>query len=261
MAHRPITLTTDFSLHDPYIGAMKGAILSVNPDARITDIAHQIRAQDRFGAAFTLNEACRSFPEGSIHVAIIDPGVGGPRKPVIVETARYIFVGPDNGIFSLALEGTDIIRTIRITNEEYFPGPVSTTFHGRDIFAPIAGHLSLGKDPGLMGEEADSLVKLSMPKALIEGTKITGEVIHIDGFGNLITNIGKDSLKGAGKKTAINIRDKEILGIQKSYSESAREDTLCAIIGSTGLLEIAVNMGSAKERLNAEIGEKVLVSL
>ena len=238
---------------------MKGAILSVNPDARITDIAHQIGAQDRFGAAFILNEACRSFPKGSIHVAIIDPGVGGPRSPVIIETARYIFVGPDNGIFSLALEGKNILRTILITNEEYFPGPVSTTFHGRDIFAPIAGHLSLGVDPGLMGEEIYSLVKLSMPSPLKEGDEITGKVIHVDGFGNLITNITKESLKASGNKTSVNIRDKEILGIHENYIESGREETLCAVIGSTGLLEIAVNMGNAKERLNAEIGEKVLV--
>lgn len=261
MAHRPITLTTDFSTRDPYIGAMKGAILSVNPDARITDIAHQIRAQDLFAAAFTLNEACRSFPKQTIHVAIIDPGVGGPRMPVIIETAGFLFVGPDNGIFSLALESEQIVRTIRITNEEYFPGPISTTFHGRDIFAPIAGHLSLGVDPGLMGEEADSLIKLSMPEPVVEESEITGEVVHIDGFGNLITNIGKESLKESGNKTAVNIRGKEIQGIQENYSESARENTLCAIIGSTGLLEIAVNMGSAEERLNAGVGEKVLVSL
>jgi hypothetical protein len=250
-------------MRDPYIGAMKGAILSVNPDARITDIAHQIRAQDQFAAAFILSEACTSFPAGTIHVAIIDPGVGGPRMPVIIETKRYLFVGPDNGIFSLALNNgnEEILRTIRITNEEYFPGPVSTTFHGRDIFAPIAGHLSLGLDPGLMGEETDSLVELSMPKAVAEESGITGEVVHIDGFGNLITNIGKASLTESGKDTIISVRGKEILGIQENYCESAREDTLCAIIGSTGLLEIAVNMGSAKERLNAGLGEKVLVSL
>ncbi|MEE9542422.1 MAG: SAM-dependent chlorinase/fluorinase [Thermodesulfobacteriota bacterium] len=263
MENRPITLTTDFGLADPYVGAMKGAILKVNPEARITDITHLAGARDLLGAAFILKEASTYFPDKTIHVAIIDPGVGGLRAPLIIETERFAFVGPDNGIFSLVLETEIIVRAVRITNTEYFQNPVSTTFHGRDIFAPVAGHLSLGLDAGLIGEpmDIDGLVKITLPVPILEKEKITGEIIHIDNFGNLITNIDKESLEQLGEKITIKVRDREIRRILENYSESAREETLCAIIGSAGLLEIAVNMGSAEERLGAEVGDKVLVSL
>jgi S-adenosylmethionine hydrolase len=240
---------------------MKGAMLRVNPAARITDIAHELRAQDTLGAAFVLKGACPYFPTGTIHVAVIDPGVGSGRAGVIIETARYIFVGPDNGIFTLALEDEEIVRLIHITNKDYYPGPVSRTFHGRDIFAPVAAHLSLGALPSLMGEEIDKLVELSLPKPLVDKASIKGEVIHIDGYGNLISNIRNEELKGHGKKKIIEIRGKTIGGIIESYSYSEGASALCAIIGSTGLLEIALNMGSAKESLKAEIGDKITVSL
>lgn len=262
MENKLITLTTDFGLRDPYVGAMKGAILNVNPEARITDITHLAKAQDILGAAFILQNTCRWFPPGTVHVAVIDPGVGGERAPLIIETDRYTFVGPDNGLFSLALKAEKVVRAVRITKTEYFPGTVSPTFHGRDVFAPVAGHLSLGVDAGLMGEsvDIDKIERIALPEPLIEKEIITGEVIHIDGFGNLITNIDEASLALLGDKITITVRDKEIRRILENYSLSVREETLCAIIGSAGLLEIAVNMGSAEERLGASTGDKVTVS-
>ena len=270
MENKLITLTTDFGLRDQYVGAMKGALLKVNPGARIIDISHMIGAQDTLGAAFILQEAYCWFPDASVHVAVIDPGVGGERAPIIIETKRYTFVGPDNGIFSLALQGEEIVRVIRITEREYFPGPVSSTFHGRDIFAPVAGHLSLGVEAELMGEpiQIDGIKKITLPEPLLEEDSITGEVIRIDNFGNLITNIPGNLIDTAFAFDAfpgrdqliVRVKEREIRGILDTYVQSAGRGALCVVTGSTGLIEIALNMGSAADELRSEIGDKVTVS-
>jgi len=266
LENKLITLTTDFGLKDPYVGAMKGALLKVNPGAVITDITHLIGAGDLPGAAFVLLGACRYFPPDSIHLAVIDPGVGGVRAALIIETARYTFVGPDNGIFSLALQSEEILRIVRITNAEYFPGPISPTFHGRDIFAPVAGHLSLGVDAGRFGEQIDidEMEKIALPEPSLENESITGEVIHIDNFGNLITNIPQSMLDGLNAfadrdRVIVRIKEREIKGIKDTYGESADEAALCAITGGTGLIEIALNMGSAADELRSKAGETVKV--
>lgn len=240
---RIITLTTDFGLDDHYIGVMKGVILGINSDAVITDITHGIPKYDIFKAAFTVRNSYKYFPKDSIHIVVVDPEVGSERKPIVVESEQSVFIGPDNGVFSFILEENNGISIVEITNPKYMLSDVSDTFHGRDIFAPVAAHLSLGLNINELGENIQSPNLLNLPEPTTTEYEIVGEVIYEDSFGNLITNIPRDLIKGYSK---IQIDEFIIDSVASSYRDVEKGEVL-AIIGSSGFLEISVNHGSASD--------------
>ncbi len=254
-----ITLTTDFGLKDPWVGTMKGVILSINPEARVVDLTHLVSAHNIVEAALLLAGSYRFFPRGTIHVAVVDPGVGGRRRPIVVETEGYLFVGPDNGLFTMALHNERIKRIIHITEKEYMLPAVSHTFHGRDIFAPVAAHLSKGVSPEEVGSPVADLQRVEVPLPVVKGDRIEGEVIHVDTFGNLITNIDEAALEGADPRSLkVELEGITIEGLSESYEEG-RTGRAIAIVGSTGYLEIACYMKRAEKMLGATLGQKVVV--
>jgi hypothetical protein len=241
---RAITLLTDFGTADYFVGAMKGVILSINPQAVMVDITHDIPAQHVAAGAFTLLAAYDVFPEGTIHVAVVDPGVGSTRRPIVVSAGKHLFVGPDNGIFSYIYDRNPSFEAFHITAAKYFRQPVSNTFHGRDIFAPVAAALSTGVDPSSLGP------RFSDPIQILKS--VEPHIIHIDRFGNLITNITRDQFKD-GMRLVVN--GKVISAHRSFFGENVGEmDEPFAIWGSAGLLEIAVNGQSAAEVLGVEHG-------
>jgi S-adenosylmethionine hydrolase len=255
-----ISLITDFGIQDGYVGAMKGVILSINPRASIVDISHGVERHDLIQAALMLRSTCRYFPKGSIHVVVVDPGVGGRRKPLLVETEKFFFVGPDNGVLSLALEAERPLQVVSIEDSKYILPWVSDTFHGRDIFAPAAAHCSLGVPADRFGPEVKTYrsMQLSRPRVLADG--LQGEVIIVDHFGNLVTNIScrhLDEHLGTAPLT-IRLGKTTISKISRSYQEVPQGEPL-AIIGGWDLLEIAVNGGDARSVLGVERGEAVAV--
>lgn len=256
-----ITLLTDFGTEDSYVGAMKGVILSLHPGATIVDISHRIPPQDVTSGAFVLSHAAPFFPKRTVHMAVVDPGVGGKRNPILIETERYFFVGPDNGIFDMALQREQVKQKILLTNKKYFLRYVSPTFHGRDIFSPIAAYLSLGVDPSLFGKRIQTIKKLEFKQPSIRNGRITGQIIHIDRFGNLITNIDEGLLRRVFKNKAFQTEVDHII-IKKfvpSYAYAKEGDVAC-LIGGCGLLEIAVKNKSASKALMITIGTQVEVS-
>lgn len=274
MASHVITLTSDFGAGE-YAASMKGAALTVNPDATLVDVSHDVPPQDVAHGAFVLGSCYRTFPEGTIHVAVVDPGVGGPRRPLLLVTPDAAFVGPDNGIFSyvlrdytgveaLGVEGSSLFESIDVAvpagcqafvlgREEYWRHPVSATFHGRDIFAPVAAHLSLGVAPDAMGREVYELTALNVPAPSVGEDEVRGLVVHVDGFGNLVTNIRAECLpRGKATVEAAGVR---IDGISRTYSDG---DGLMALVGSHGYLEVAESNGSAAARLGGAVGVEVV---
>ncbi|MEK6599903.1 MAG: SAM-dependent chlorinase/fluorinase [Deltaproteobacteria bacterium] len=259
---RIITLLTDFGTEDSYVSAMKGVIISINPDTTIIDISHQIPPQDIMAGALILSQAAPFFPKGTIHIAVVDPDVGGKRKPILIETDRYFFVGPDNGIFSIVLQREKIKQKIHLTNKDYFLRHISSTFHGRDIFSPIAAYLSLGIEPAVLGKKIKEIKELEFKKPYAKNGRIIGQIIHIDRFGNLITNIDEGLLKRVFKNKAFEIKigGNIIKRLIPSYSY-AKKDEIITLIGSSGLLEIAKRDADARQELGAEKGDRVEVRL
>jgi len=264
MLQRPIiTLLSDFGLKDPYVAEMKAVILSICRDVSIIDISHEVEKFNVRMGAFILAQASRYFPEGTIHVAVVDPGVGTKRRPIIVETERSLYVGPDNGLLILAAQNEGIKCIHEIANPKYMLKKVSRTFHGRDIFSPAAAHLAKGVEPSEFGPEIHDPVRPSFASPKIRKEAISGEIIHIDGFGNLITNISEKDLKAAriyeGETLSIQLGGEELkLKICSSYSEVPRNMPL-SIIGGTGFLEISVNQGNASRIFKAKIGDPVVL--
>ena len=260
-----ITLLTDFGLRDPYVGIMKGVILSINPDARIIDISHMVKAGSIIHGAGLLQETYTFFPKGTIHVVVVDPGVGGDRRPILVKTKDHLFIGPDNGLFWPIITTHHQSEVIHLTEIKYFLSNISSTFHGRDIFAPVAAHLSLGVDPLKMGSIISNPVPLHLPTPEQKDDILSGQVMRVDRFGNLITNIHiKDIEEFLGTGPPIIRAGKlTIRGICRTYSEVNTGETL-ALIGSSSYLEIAVNQGRACDciSINLEniIGTKVEVN-
>jgi S-adenosylmethionine hydrolase len=261
-----ITLLTDFGTADYFAGALKGALLTVNPQAQIVDITHEIPAHDIEAGAFTLLAAYSSFPPQTIHVAVVDPGVGSARRPVLVQAHGHFFVAPDNGLLSYACDGDTSARVYHLTNEKYFRSPVSRTFHGRDIFAPVAGALSRNVPPAELGELIDDMTRLAtLAPARAGDGAWSGRIIHIDRFGNLITNISRRELAedalSAGAR--LEIGGREISSFRQFYAAAAgaAEGELFAIWGSAGFLEIAANRASAAQLLDATRGQLVRVAV
>lgn len=251
-----ITFISDFGYSDTYVSQVKGVILNINPSARIIDITHNVKSGDIQSASFLLWSAYRYFPYGTVHLAVVDPGVGTERRAIIVETERYFFVGPDNGLFTMPLREEKIKRVIKI-NHKFF-GRISNTFHGRDVFAPVSAQLSKGINAAKFGREIypEKLNFLKISKPVTKGDKIFGCIIHIDNFGNLITNIPASALKT--EQLYVKIKDRRISGLSRTYRDAPKGDLL-ALIGSSGLLELSINSGSAERQLNCRRGERVVV--
>jgi hypothetical protein len=255
---RVITLTTDFGLRDPFVGIMKGVILGIAPDVQIVDITHDVPPGDIRRAGFCLYTAVRYFPAGTIHVVVVDPGVGGPRRAVAVQSAHAFYVAPDNGVLTMALKLDPPVRAVNLENPKLWLPDVSHTFHGRDIFAPVAAHLARRENLDEMGSGIHDLVKVPLPEpAAKEDGSIEGLVIHIDHFGNCITNLPASLVSGREDAT-LRVRGGRIEGLVKSYSD-VPSGRLLAVVGSTGFVEIAVRDGNAAERLGIQAGTEVFM--
>jgi len=256
-----ITLLTDFGHQDPFVGIMKGVILSLCPSASLVDLAHETAAYDILGGSFLLQSAVPYFPPGTIHVAVVDPGVGGPRRPILAEINDQLFVAPDNGLLSYPMaHGT--VRAVRaIVAQEYLLQPVSTTFHGRDVFAPVAGHLACGVPAERFGPEVGDVVRLPIPRPRLgEGGTLTGQVIRIDRFGNCITNIGREDLEAFTAGAAESIRillDGRPVGSLVQFFGEAGPGGRGAILGSTGRLELFAVQGNFARRWGVAPGAVV----
>ena len=255
-----ITLITDFGTRDGYVGAMKGVILKINPQVRLVDITHEVSPQDIFEAGFILKNSYRYFPDGSIHLAVVDPGVGSKRRAILVEAGDHFFIGPDNGVFTFIYESERIKKVVELTNKRYFLPHISNTFHGRDIFAPAAAYLSKGIPFEDFGGICNDVVRFDIPEPETERGIIKGVVLHVDRFGNLISNI-PEVLFGelVGRRMHEISIGGEVLGdIKGSYSEVEEEQAL-ALFGSSGYLEISVRGQDAREKLKLNKGSEVKV--
>jgi S-adenosyl-L-methionine hydrolase (adenosine-forming) len=257
-----ITLTTDFGTSDHLVGSMKGVILNINPAARIVDINHGVVPFDILDGALSLANAYRYFPSRTIHVIIVDPGVGTERRPILVSGEKQFFVAPDNGVLSTIYERESC--TVRhITAEHYFLNPVSTTFHGRDIFAPTAAWLSKTFQTEAFGEFITDFVRFTMPKAKSSGQAVKGVVLRVDAFGNLMTNLTAEeipigALGGGAIKLAVN--GKQVLKFAPTFASGNPGEPI-AVLGSAGYVEIAVNRGSAARTLGVNRGAEVTLDL
>ena len=259
---RIITLMTDFGTSDHYVGVMKGVILNINPQVQIVDITHTIPPQDIHGAAFLIDSAYRYCPTGTIHVIVVDPGVGSERRAIVCQTETAYFVCPDNGILTHILRGEEHIHTIAADNSAYFLPQVSNTFHGRDIFAPIAAHLSRGIPIDTLGSPVAQPVQLPIPQPQVTDRAIIGHIIWIDSFGNLVTDISHEILGSLQERNSILIcaGSARIDHINRSYTESAVGEAL-AIIGSFNRLEISINQGDAAQTLGLKRGDAITVGI
>ena len=256
-----ITLITDFGQQDEYVGLMKGVMLGIDPAACIIDLTHAIDPQDVAQAAFTVESSWRYFPEGSIHVVVVDPGVGTERALLCLEVQHRIFLAPDNGVLSLLLEAEPRGHLRRLDDSDYRRPAVSRTFHGRDVLAPIAAHLSRGAQTKALGPAIDyaCAVRIGDLKARLEANgEVSGRIIHIDRFGNLITNIDAGALRPCGSSWEVAFGSGRIQGISGTYADKESRAVL-ALIGSRGYLEIAMNSGSARDFFSARKGDVVRV--
>lgn len=256
-----ITLTTDFGSGSLYTAAMKGVILSINPAANIVDVSHEVPPQDVRQGAVVLEDVTGWFPPGTIHVAVVDPGVGTERAIVYARIGGQDYVAPDNGLLSRLAAKTPPEKIIRLNRPEYWLQPVSATFHGRDVMAPVAAHLSLGLDPERLGPAVETLAGLSWPNVRQTPDKIEGAVLQIDSFGNLITNVTAEMLIGqpTDERVCVVCNIYETWGIFHTYADRPG-GTFVALIGSSGRLELAVVGENAAELLGIEVGTPVIVA-
>ncbi|HWP58853.1 MAG TPA: SAM-dependent chlorinase/fluorinase [Candidatus Acidoferrales bacterium] len=261
MAPRVITLTTDFGTDDAFVGIMKGVILGINPAARLVDLSHNVPPQDVLAGALILRSAVRYFPAGTVHLAVVDPGVGSARRALLIQTEDAFYVGPDNGLLSLAVGGKTVREIIELTNGDFFLKPTSHTFHGRDIFAPVAAHLSLGKAAREFGRPVDRFINIDWPEPRRQKDALEGEIIYIDRFGNLTTNLSASDLRALGAgEPLFSLKGHTIRGLDRHYAAAAGKG-LCALINSWDLVEIARFQESARAFTGAARGDKVSVRL
>lgn len=255
-----ITLTTDFGTDSPYVAQMKAAILSVHPAARLVDITHSVPPQSIRAGVFLLTQTCSPFPGGSIHVAVIDPGVGSKRRILCAEAAGAIWIAPDNGLLweIVQRDSSSVVR--EVVNPAHWRHPVSATFHGRDIMAPVAAHLSRGVPVAEVGETVDDILACEFPQPERHGHTWRGEVVWLDSFGNAITNLRGEDLAASREAGQVIVRfgGIQLDGISRTYSEGVDGETV-ALIGSSGLLELAVVNGNAGRRLGIRTGDAVEV--
>lgn len=276
---RTIALMTDFGSQDIYVGVMKGVMRGIAPDALPIDLTHLIEPQNVRQAAFFLLNSYAYFPKGTVFLVIVDPGVGTSRRPIVVETDDYAFIAPDNGVLSYVLANLSDYNAYKLTNPAYRLPDVSTTFHGRDIFAPAAAHIAAGVPAAEFGDPLEDLVRLPLPELSLNNDEITGEVMTIDRFGNIITSIGTLKWSGTDRLTInpafdvdaeripvlaqeaqVSINGQQIMGVVPSYGEGMRGDLLM-VVGSVGYLEISVNQGNAAERLDVSSGDRIVLQI
>jgi S-adenosylmethionine hydrolase len=253
-----ITLTSDFGLKDPYVAEMKGVILTIIPNATLVDITHDIEKFNIRMAAFTLASVAPYFPKGTVHLAVVDPGVGTQRRAILVQTTQGFFVGPDNGILILPAQNQGIEHIYQLTNPKFMLPGVSSTFHGRDVFAPAAAHLDKGVEPSEFGPEISDAITPKFASVKRENGCLIGEVLHVDGFGNVITNIREKEMVNS---KVVNVKLPIVslkLAFVKTYAQAKLNEPI-ALIGSHGFLEIALNQGSAAEKLKVKAGDSVEV--
>jgi len=265
VSNRLITLTTDFGISDHFVGAMKGVILKINPEARILDISNSVHSFDILDGALTIAQCYKYFPSDTVHVVVVDPGVGTSRRPLLVQTEKHIFIAPDNGVLSLVYEREERLSVRHITSEHYFLQPVSQTFHGRDVFAACAGWLSKGVELNKFGEEITDFVRFAAPKPKpVDAQTLKGVVLKQDKFGNLITNFTPADVpqlfSAEPVPFKIVVAGKEITTIRSNFAQG-RHGEVFAILGSMGYLELASNRGSASKLLNADRGTEVGIVL
>lgn len=275
---RFIAMLTDFGQTDIYVGVMKGVIRTIAPDAHFIDITHAIQPQNVRQGAFALLNSYRYFPKGTIFLCVVDPGVGTTRRPIAVNAGNYMFVAPDNGLLTYVLHEIGQHTVTELTEAAYRLPRVSATFHGRDVFAPAVAHLAQGVAPELMGPPVSDVFMLPLPDLRVQERHVSGEIVHIDHFGNIITSIGElrwitadrlalhprfgggHSVPVAAGKAAVRIGAHQFDRISRTYDEVPRGELL-ALVGSSGYLEIAANQGNAAERLDVVMGDPVEVAL
>jgi S-adenosylmethionine hydrolase len=253
-----ITLTSDFGLKDPYVAEMKGVILSINPNATIVDVTHDIEKFNILMAAATLANVVSYFPKGTVHLAVVDPGVGTERRAILVQTKLGFFIGPDNGILMLAAQSQSIVHTFEISNPNLMLHKTSNTFHGRDIFAPAAAHIDKGTEPQEFGPEIDNPVSCLFPAVKRTSSILTGEVLYIDGFGNIVTNFQEKDMPNS---QTLNMKLSNValkLKLGKTYAEAEPKKPI-VLIGSHGFIEVALNQDNAAKKLNVKVGDKIIV--
>jgi S-adenosylmethionine hydrolase len=264
LADRPIvTLTTDFGLNDHFVGTIKGVILQIAPEAEIVDICHSVQAFDILDGALALAQSYNYFPSGTVHVVVVDPGVGSARRPILATSERHKFVAPDNGVLSLMYAREPRLNVRHITSDHYFLQPLSNTFHGRDVFAPVAAYLAKGVHPGKFGDEITDFVRFNAPRPKAADAKtLRGVVLKIDRFGNLITNFTPEDVPALFSSNPqafrINIGKQEVTQLKTNYAEGAPGE-IFAILGSMGYLEIAANRGSAAQLAGSGKGTEVII--
>ncbi len=265
MPNRLVTLTTDFGLNDHFVGAMKGVILNINPQAQIVDICNSVQSFDILDGALTIAQSASYFPADTLHMVIVDPGVGSARRPILAVNERQIFIAPDNGVLSLIYERSERLSVRHITAEHYFLQPVSSTFHGRDIFAACAGWLSKGVEVDKFGDTIPDYVRFAAPKPkAVSAANYKGLVLKADKFGNLITNITVNDIPQLFEPTPpafkIIVGKAEVTKMKTAYAQ-ANPGEIVAIMGSMGFLEIAANRAAANRLAGADKGSEVSVML
>lgn len=249
-----ITLTTDFGTADSYVGVMKGVILGIAPDVRLVDLSHEISAQDVRGAQFILGQVAPFFPDGTVHLAVVDPGVGSGRRPLLITTSRASYVGPDNGLFTFVM-GETSAEIFELDRPEFWLTSVSSTFHGRDIFAPVAAHVARGVPRHDLGHPINDPIRL--PLAMLQrhsDGRVTGHIIHVDRFGNLITDIPGEWM--TDRRWRAEVAGQRISQFGTTYEDTA-PSALLGLVSSTGTVEIAVRDGNAAARLGVGVGAVV----
>lgn len=263
MARPIITLTTDYGTSDHLVGVMKGVILSINPDVHIVDITHGVLAHDILDGALAIGQAYKYFPAKTIHVVVVDPGVGTERRPILVAGDQHYFIAPDNGVLSSVYDQSQALYAWHIISEHYFRQPVSNTFHGRDIFAPVAAWLSKSWQTSAFGEPIADFARFAMPKPKAAGNTVKGIVLRVDQFGNLITNLTAEdvpALVAADGKFTIRAGNGVVTRVVPTFAQGAAGEAV-GVIGSSGYLEIAVNKSHAARALAAGRGAEVTVEL
>jgi len=265
LAYRPIiTLTTDFGTNDHFVGAMKGVIVDIVPDVQIVDISHAVQAFDVLDGALAISQAYSYFPNGTIHMVVVDPGVGTARRPILASSDGYHFVAPDNGVLSMVYAKEERIHVRHITSEHYFRQPLSNTFHARDIFAPVSAYLAKQVDSHKFGDEIEDYVRFAAPKPKAAGeNRLRAVVLKVDRFGNLITNVTPEdapALFAESAKFKIVVGSREVTDIRKNFAEGAPGEVF-GVLGSMGYLEIVANRAAAAQVTGAGKGAEVSIFL
>ena len=258
MARPVVALLTDFGVRDHYVGTMKGVVLSVCPEASLVDITHEIAPQDVFGGALELAASYRYFPPATVFLVVVDPGVGSTRRPIAAEAGGYHFVAPDNGVLSGVLQEAPPTLVVELTDRKYARSTISRTFEGRDRFAPAAGWLARGTELRLLGPRISNHATLHFPEVEISADSIRGVVVRIDRFGNAITNVDASVLSRIRAPRAVRVSSEPAIAVVDTYADVPAGEP-CALVGSSGYLEVAVNGGSAAARLTLARGDAVTV--